>query len=88
VTLVIGSVVVMSIAIAAWGALSAWSWIVAALAFQALDALRDAAHGPVWQVRGAGALTLLVAIALIALIARRTSGRKLSPPTASPDSAP
>jgi hypothetical protein len=64
-------VAVMSVAIVAWGSLSAWSWMVAALAFQALSGLRNAAYGPVWQVRGAGLLGLLVTSALIALIARR-----------------
>jgi hypothetical protein len=64
----------MSIAIVAWGSLSAWSWIVGALAFQALSGLRNAAYGPVWQARGAGLLTVLVASALIVVIALR-SGR-------------
>jgi hypothetical protein len=62
----------MSIAIVAWGSLSAWSWIVGALAFQALSGLRSVAYGPVWQARGAGLLAVLVASALIALIAHRT----------------
>jgi membrane protease YdiL (CAAX protease family) len=65
-------VALMSIAIVAWGSLSAWSWIVGALAFQALSGLRNAAYGPVWQARGAGMLTMIVASALIALIARRS----------------
>jgi hypothetical protein len=64
----------MSIAIVAWASLSAWSWIVGALAFQALNGLRSVAYGPVWQARGAGLLAVLVASALIAVIARR-SGR-------------
>jgi hypothetical protein len=64
-------VAVMSIAIVAWGSLSAWSWIIASLAFQALSGLRNAAYGPVWQARGAGLLALLAASALIAVIARR-----------------
>jgi hypothetical protein len=65
-------VAVMSIAIVVWGSLSAWSWIVAALAFQALSGLRNAAYGPVWQARGAALLTVLVASALIVMIVRRT----------------
>ena len=73
VTLVVAGVVVVSIALLVGGTRSAWSWIVAALAYQALVGLREAAYGPVWQARGAGALTLLVASALIALIARRTA---------------
>ena len=67
------AVAVVSIALVVWGSLAAWSWIVAALAFQGLGGLRNAAYGPVWQDRGAGALTLLVASALVALIARRAA---------------
>jgi membrane protease YdiL (CAAX protease family) len=76
VMLVIASVAVVSIALVVWGSLSAWSWIVAALAYQGLGGLRNVAYGPVWQARGAGALTVLVAFALVALIARRAT-RKL-----------
>jgi hypothetical protein len=72
-TLLIASIVVTMVAIAVWGARSAWSWIVAALSYQALDALRDAVYGPESQARGAGALTVLVATALIALIVRRAA---------------
>ena len=64
------------IALVVWGTLSAWSWIVAALAYQGLGGLSNVAYGPVWQARGAGALTVLVAFALVALIARRAT-RKL-----------
>ena len=72
-TLVIASVAVVSIALVAWGTLSAWSWIVAALAYQGLGGLRNAAYAEVWQERGAGALKVLVASALVALIARRAA---------------
>ena len=72
VVLLIAGVAVVSWAIIIWGAASAWSWIVAALFYQALQGLREAAYGPVWQARGAGALTLLVASALVALVARRS----------------
>jgi hypothetical protein len=65
-------VALMSVAIVAWGSLSAWSWIVGALAFQALGGLRNAAYGPEWQARGSGLLTVLVASALIAIVARRS----------------
>jgi hypothetical protein len=71
-------VALMSIAIVAWGSLSAWSWIVGALAFQALNGLRSVAYGPVWQARGAGLLAVIVASALITVIARRT-GRASRP---------
>jgi hypothetical protein len=70
-TLLVASMVVVIVAIIAWGALAAWSWIIAALWYQALDGLRDAVYGPEWQARGAGALTVLVAAALTALVVRR-----------------
>jgi hypothetical protein len=73
VTLVIAGVVVVSIALVVGGTRSAWSWIIAALVYQALMGLREAAYAPVWQARGAGALMLLVASALVAVIARRTA---------------
>jgi hypothetical protein len=67
-TLLIASVVVTMVAIIVWGARSAWSWIVAALSYQALGGLRDAVYGPESQARGAGAFTILVATALIAFV--------------------
>jgi membrane protease YdiL (CAAX protease family) len=70
---VIASTAVAWIALAAWGTRSAWSWIVAVLSFFGLAGLRNAAYGFVWQERVAGALTLLVASVLIALIARRAA---------------
>jgi len=78
VTLVIASAAVVVIALVVWGTLSAWSWIVAALAYQGFAGLRNAAYGPVWQDRGAGALTLLVASALVALIARQVARTRQS----------
>jgi hypothetical protein len=78
VTLIIMGVVIVAIALAIGGTRSAWSWVVAALFFQLLLGVREAAYGPVWQARGAGALTVLIASALIALIAShaaRTSNR-------------
>jgi membrane protease YdiL (CAAX protease family) len=78
VTLGVASTVVVVTALVVGGARSAWSWIVAALFFQALNGLREAAYGPVWQARGAGALIVLVASALIAIIAQRTAGARLS----------
>ena len=70
VTLIIMGVVIVAIALGIGGTRSAWSWVVAALFFQVLLGLREAAYGPVWQARGAGALTVLVASALVAVIAR------------------
>jgi hypothetical protein len=66
--LLIASIVVMLVAITAWGARSAWSWIVAALEYQAFGALPDAIYGAEWQAPGI--ITVLVATALIALIVR------------------
>ena len=69
--LALASLGFVGVAVVVWGTLSAWSWIVAALAYQALNGLRGAAYGAVWQDRVASALTVLAAGFLIALIARR-----------------
>jgi hypothetical protein len=63
--------VVLIVAAITWGALSAWSWIVAALVYQVFGGLREAVYGLEWQARSAGVLTLLIAGALIALIVPR-----------------
>jgi membrane protease YdiL (CAAX protease family) len=73
VALVLVGVAVGSIAVVVWGSLAAWSWIVAALAYQGLAGLRNAVYGSVRQERGAGVLTVLVTSALIAVIARRAA---------------
>jgi hypothetical protein len=62
--------VLMLVAIAVWGGWSAWSWIVAALSYQAFGALRDVVYGPEWHARAAGALTVLIASGLICLVLR------------------
>ncbi len=69
--LVTASLGVAVFAIKVWGARSAWAWIVAALSYEALGGLRGAVYGSEWQARAGGALTVLVAAALIALIVRR-----------------
>ena len=79
--LLIASLALAGVAIRAWGARSAWAWFVAALAYQGLGGLRYAAYGPEWQARVAGALTVLAAAALIALIVRR-AGTYETPPAA------
>lgn len=76
-TLTLASVLVMLAAMVVWGALSAWSWVVAALSYPAFGALRDLVYGPEWQTRSAGALTVLVAAALIALIVRHAPPKSL-----------
>jgi hypothetical protein len=77
VTLAIASLAVLAIGIVVWGSRSGWSWLVAALAYGALGALRNAAYGPVWQARVAGAFTALVASGLIVLIVNRVArGRR------------
>jgi hypothetical protein len=82
-TLVVASVAVLTVALAFWATLSAWSWIVAALAFQALGGLRQAVYGAVWQEQGSGALTVLVACAIITFnflrAARRGHGATTPP---------
>jgi hypothetical protein len=65
-------VVGVGFAIYVWGALSAWTWIVAALADRGLTELRLAAHAPTAQERLAGALALFAICALIGLVGRRT----------------
>ena len=79
VAVVIVAVAMVSLAVVLWGSLAAWSWLVAALAYQSLGGLRNAAYGAVWQERGAGALTLIAASALIVLIVRRTALRRQAP---------
>jgi hypothetical protein len=71
--LAIAGLASLSVALVFWGGLAAWSWIVAALAYQGLGGLRNAAYGVVWQERAAGALTLMVALGVVALIARQTA---------------
>jgi membrane protease YdiL (CAAX protease family) len=71
--LVAAGVVLVAVALLRGGARSAWSWIVAALFFQSLAGLRNAVYGPVWQARGSGALTVLVAAGLIAVVAQRAA---------------
>jgi len=72
-------VALVLVAVAVWGSLAAWSWLVAVLAYLGLDALRNAVYGAVWQERGAGALTLLVTAALIVFIAERTARARPAP---------
>jgi membrane protease YdiL (CAAX protease family) len=76
VAMAIVGLAVVSTALVVWGSLSGWSWIVAALAFQGLGGLRNAAYGPVGQTRGAGALAVLVASALVAVIAHQTARKR------------
>jgi hypothetical protein len=78
--LLIASLGVAAVGIKVWGARSAWSWIVAALAYEGLDGLRSAVYGPEWQTRGAGALIVLGATALIVLIVRRARPWSAVPP--------
>jgi hypothetical protein len=77
--LAITGIAVASVALVAWGAISAWSWLVAALGYQGLLGLRNTVYAPVWQERGAGALAVLVSCALIAVIARRVGRTSPSP---------
>jgi len=62
-------------AMVVWGRGSAWSWLVAALWYHALQGLHEAVYGPEWQARVGGVLTALVAVGLIGMIGRRVSGR-------------
>ncbi len=67
-TLFFASFVVSMGAIVVWGAHSAWPWIVAALAYQGLEGLREGVYGAEWQARAAGLLTVLGATALMVVI--------------------
>ena len=62
---------VMLWAVVTWGAFAAWTWFAAALTATGLGGVREAIHAAVWQGRVAGALTALVAVALIAFVVRR-----------------
>jgi len=66
----IAGIVVLLVAIVAWGGVSAWSWIVAALSYQGFGRLRDVVYSAEWQGRAGGALGVLVATILILLIVR------------------
>jgi len=72
VALLVVRVVVIVSALYTWGTLSAWSWLVAALVFEALGGLRLAVYAPTAQEHVAGLFTLVVACALVALIVRNT----------------
>jgi len=72
VLLLVVRAVVIVFALYSWGTLSGWSWLVAALVFDALGGLRSAAYAPTGQEHVAGVLTLIVACALVALIVRHT----------------
>ena len=63
---------VVALAFYAWGTISASSWIVAALVQQGLGGVRNAVHAPTWQEQVANALVLILAILMIALLARRS----------------
>ena len=75
--LLIASLALVAVAVVVWGSVSAWSWIVAALAYQGLNGLRGTAYGAVWPDRLAAALTVMAAGALIALIAQRAARQRL-----------
>ena len=71
--ILIVAIVAAAVVVVVGGMRSAWSWIVAALFYQALVGLREAGYGPVWQARVAGALAIVVASVLVVLIARQTA---------------
>lgn len=69
--LALATMVASLAALVAWGSHSAWSWIVAALAYFALDGLRDAVYAPVWQAQLAGGLVAAVSALLMWSVVRR-----------------
>ena len=68
----VATVAVVSWACYAWAALGAWTWIIGALVFQGLGELRQVLYAPTVQEKWAGMLSVVVIVALVALIARRT----------------
>jgi hypothetical protein len=86
--LLILTFVVTVAAVRAWGGRAAWAWFVAALFYADLEGLRDAVYGPEWQSRVAGALSVVVATMLIALIVRVAAVQRGTRPPSSPDPAP
>ena len=72
VSVLVGMMAVVAVAFYAWGTLSAWSWIVAALVQQGLGGLRAMMYAPVPQERMASALMLGFACLLIGFVVRRT----------------
>lgn len=65
--LVLGGLVLLSLAIVRWGTIAAASWIVAALTFDGLSALNGATFDRVAAERVGAVLTTLVSVGLIAL---------------------
>ncbi len=66
----IAMVVIIAVALFAWGTVSALSWIVAALALRALNALHEATYAPTGETRLEQGLVILAACLLIVWIAR------------------
>jgi hypothetical protein len=72
IAVLVAMMVFVALGVYSWGALSAWSWVVAVLFHEGLGGLRQAVHAPVWQERVADGLILIVACSLIGLVARQT----------------
>ena len=62
-------------AIAWWGRLCAWSWLIGVLVGRSLEALHEATSEPTATGRAAGAVSLAVAVALVFAIQKRLSAR-------------
>ncbi len=69
--LVVG-VVLVALAVRAWGTSSAWSWVVAALCVLGMGGLRLAVYAPTGHERVAGALSLIVSAGLVALMVTKS----------------
>jgi polyferredoxin len=63
-----------------WGALCAWSWVIAQLIERAIKALYDARRAPTTPEQIAGIVTVAVALALVFVVVRQREGE--SPPAA------
>lgn len=71
---VVVGVVAAVLALRWWAAYSGWSWVVAAIVEEGLEGLWGVFHAPTLVERGAGALTVVTTLALLAL-AMKVLGR-------------
>jgi hypothetical protein len=61
-------------AVARWGTVCAWSWVIALLTERAIRALREAWRAPTAPEHVAGVLSVVVAMFLVCVLARLTHG--------------
>ena len=76
----VAALVAAGAAIRWWGALCAWSWVIAQLIERAIKAVYDARRAPTAPEQTAGIVTVAVALALVFAVVRQRGGG--SPPAA------